>query len=61
MTETNIKENAVAITYGKNFSVIQANDLVRSKQDNLSILEAKLIRLKDRSFYDVVNAKFKKV
>lgn len=39
------KENAVAIRYNKDFTVIQANELVRSKQDELSLLEAKLIRL----------------
>ena len=31
--------------YGENYSVIQANELVRSKQDDLTLLEAKLIRL----------------
>lgn len=40
-----IKENAIAIKYNKDFYVIQANELVRSKQDDLSLLEAKLIRL----------------
>ena len=39
------RENAIAIKYNKDFSVIQANELVRSKQDDLSLLEAKLIRL----------------
>ena len=39
------KETAVAIKYNKEFSVIQANELVRSKQDDLTLLEAKLIRL----------------
>ena len=38
-------ENAIAIKYNKDFLVIQANELVRSKQDDLSLLEAKLIRL----------------
>ena len=39
------KENASAIKYNKDFYVIQANELVRSKQDDLTLLEAKLIRL----------------
>lgn len=39
------KETAVAIKYNKEFSVIQANELVRSRQDDLTLLEAKLIRL----------------
>ena len=39
------KENAIAIKYNKDFYVIQANELVRSKQDDLTLLEAKLIRL----------------
>lgn len=44
MEEQN-KENAIAIKYNKDFYVIQANELVRSKQDDLTLLEAKLIRL----------------
>lgn len=39
------KEKGLAIKYNKDFYVIQANELVRSKQDDLSLLEAKLIRL----------------
>lgn len=39
------KENAVAIRYNKEFTVVQANELVRSKQDELTLLEAKLVRL----------------
>lgn len=39
------KESAVPVKYNKNYAVIQANELVRSKQEELSILEAKLIRL----------------
>ena len=39
------KENALPIKYNKNYYVIQANELVRSKQDELSLLEAKLVRL----------------
>ena len=37
--------NAVALKYNKEYLVIQANELVRSRQDNLSVLEAKLVRL----------------
>lgn len=33
------------IEYSKDLSVIQANELVRSKQDDLTLLEAKLVRL----------------
>lgn len=43
--EEQAKENAIAIKYNKDFYVIQANELVRSKQDDLTLLEAKLIRL----------------
>lgn len=39
------KDTAIAIKYNKDFYVIQANELVRSKQDDLTLLEAKLIRL----------------
>ena len=39
------RDHAIAIRYNKDFTVIQANELVRSKQDELSLLEAKLIRL----------------
>lgn len=39
------KENALPIKYNKNYYVIQANELVRSRQDELTLLEAKLIRL----------------
>lgn len=39
------KENALPIKYNKNYYVIQANELVRSRQDELSLLEAKLVRL----------------
>ena len=38
-------ENALAIKYNREYLVVQANELVRSKQDDLSLLEAKLIRL----------------
>lgn len=43
--EEHNKETAIAIKYNKDFYVIQANELVRSKQDDLTLLEAKLIRL----------------
>ena len=39
------KDSALPIKYNKNYYVIQANELVRSKQDELSLLEAKLVRL----------------
>lgn len=39
------QENKLPIKYNKDYYVIQANELVRSKQDDLSLLEAKLIRL----------------
>lgn len=35
----------IAIDYNQDASVVQANELVRSKQDELTLLEAKLIRL----------------
>ena len=38
-------ENALAIKYNREYLVVQANELVRSKQDDLSLLEAKLVRL----------------
>lgn len=37
--------NAIAIKYNRENLVVQANELVRSKQDDLTLLEAKLIRL----------------
>lgn len=39
------KENALPIKYNKTYNVIQANELVRSRQDELTLLEAKLVRL----------------
>ncbi len=42
MKETELFEE---IEYNKDLSVIQANELVRSKQDDLTLLEAKLVRL----------------
>lgn len=41
----NENTNALAIKYNKEYLVVQANELVRSKQDDLTLLEAKLIRL----------------
>ena len=43
--DENTKDTAIAIKYSRDFAVIQANELVRSKQDDLTLLEAKLIRL----------------
>lgn len=40
-----IENPALPIKYDSNYSVTQANELVRSKQDELTILEAKLVRL----------------
>ena len=44
-TMENEKENAIALKYSREYSVVQANELVRSKQDNLTLLEAKIVRL----------------
>ena len=38
-------EKAIDIQYNKEAYVVQANELIRSKQDELTLLEAKLIRL----------------
>ena len=54
----NARRNAyVSVDGGKAFR-LNMGDVVTIKKSHL---ETKLIRLKDRSFYDVVNAKFKKV
>lgn len=37
--------NSLGIYYNKELAVVQANELVRSRQDDLTLLEAKLIRL----------------
>lgn len=37
--------NAKGINYNKDLAIVQANELVRSRQDDLTLLEAKLIRL----------------
>ncbi len=36
---------AIAIKYDKAFHIVEANELIRSKQDDLTVLEAKLVRL----------------
>lgn len=38
-------KNTVGINYNKDLAIVQANELVRSRQDDLTILEAKIIRL----------------
>ena len=54
----NARRNAyVSVDGGKAFR-LNMGDVVTIKKSHL---ETKLIRLKERSFYDVVNAKFKKV
>ena len=54
----NARRNAyVSVDGGKAFR-LNMGDVVTIKKSHL---ETKLIRLKDRSFYDVVNSKFKKV
>lgn len=39
------EREALPLRYQSNYAVIQANELVRSRQDDLTLLEAKLIRL----------------
>lgn len=41
----NEHKNAVEMKYDENYYIIQANELIRSSQDDLSLLETKLIRL----------------
>ena len=54
----NARRNAyVSVDGGKAFR-LNMGDVVTIKKSHL---ETKLVRLKDRSFYDVVNTKFKKV
>ena len=43
--DENENANALAIKYNREYLVVQANELVRSKQDDLTLLEAKLVRL----------------
>jgi len=38
-------DNNTPIVYDENYQVIQANELIRSKQEDVSLVEAKLIRL----------------
>ncbi len=38
-------ESTIAVKYSREYYVVQANELVRSKQDNLTLLEAKIVRL----------------
>lgn len=38
-------EKSLSVKYNNAFSVVQANALIRSKQDDLTVFEAKLIRL----------------
>lgn len=45
ITETKEQEQILEIKYNSEYYVVQANELIRSKQDELSLLEAKLIRL----------------
>ena len=53
----NARRNAyVSVDGGKAFR-LNMGDVVTIKKSHL---ETKLVRLKERSFYDVVNAKFKK-
>lgn len=37
--------NTVAMRYNADYNVVQANELIRSKQDDLTLLEAKIVRL----------------
>ena len=38
-------ESGIAIRYSKDFNIVQANELLRSKQSDLTLMESKLIRL----------------
>lgn len=40
-----MKKDTVEIYYNKELSIVQANELVRSRQEDLTLLEAKIIRL----------------
>lgn len=40
-----IKETAIDVKYNRDYNIFQANELIRSKQDDLTILEARLVRL----------------
>lgn len=39
------QETGIAIRYNRDFNIVQANELLRSKQGDLSLMESKLIRL----------------
>ncbi len=54
----NARRNAYLSVDGGRAVRLNMGDVVTIKKSNL---ETKLVRLKDRSFYDVVNAKFKRV
>ena len=54
----NARRNAYVSVDGGKALRLNMGDIVTIKKSNL---ETKLVRLKDTSFYDVVNAKFKKV
>lgn len=54
----NARRNAYLSVDGGRSIRLNMGDMVTIKKSNL---ETKLVRLKDRSFYDVVNAKFKRV
>ena len=54
----NARRNAYVSVDGGKALRLNMGDVVTVKKSNL---ETRLLRLKDRSFYDVVNAKFKKV
>ncbi len=54
----NARRNAYLSVDGGRAVRLNMGDVVTIKKSNL---ETKLIRIKDRSFYDVVNAKFKKI
>ncbi len=43
--ENHAEENTLPIKYNKNYFVVQANELIRSRSDEMTVLEAKLIRL----------------
>lgn len=45
MEKKDLTEPVFAMDYNRDKSVIQANELIRAKQDDLTLLEAKLLRL----------------
>ena len=54
----NARRNAYLSVDGGRSLRLNMGDVATIKKSNL---ETKLVRLKERSFYDVVNAKFKRV